>query len=78
MSPRIFTYNRTFAENSVASEEAWEALFPKQKGYFTHPTLAPERSTFSVFHYLHCLVKFQLRARKPLVQTKSSAPVVRR
>jgi hypothetical protein len=26
-----------------------------QGGFFKHPDLAPERSTFAVFHQLHCL-----------------------
>ncbi|KAK1993243.1 hypothetical protein LX36DRAFT_586765, partial [Colletotrichum falcatum] len=34
---------------------AWESLFPKKGGYFTHPTLAPHESVFSVFHQLHCV-----------------------
>jgi hypothetical protein len=51
-----FTYNRTFSENSPESDAAWDTLFPEQAGYFAHPTIAPHRSTFSVFHLLHCLV----------------------
>ncbi|KAK2607952.1 hypothetical protein N8I77_006591 [Diaporthe amygdali] len=50
-----FVYNRTFAESSPKSDGAWDTLFPQQAGYFTHPTIAPHRSTFSVFHLLHCL-----------------------
>lgn len=52
-----FVYNRTFAESSPESDGAWDTLFPQQAGYFTHPTIAPHRSTFSVFHLLHCLVR---------------------
>ena len=55
-SPHVFIYNRTFAEKSDAADNAWSVLFPRQAGYFTHPTVAPNRSTFSVYHYLHCLV----------------------
>jgi hypothetical protein len=51
-----FIYNRTFSEKSPESDAAWDNLFPEQAGYFTHPTIAPHRSTFSVFHLLHCLV----------------------
>ncbi|KAK3390363.1 hypothetical protein B0H63DRAFT_519590 [Podospora didyma] len=54
-SPHVFIYNRTFAEKSDAADAAWSVLFPRQAGYFTHPTVAPHRSTFSVYHYLHCL-----------------------
>ena len=53
----VFKYNRTFGE--VSSNEtirAWEELFPEQGGFFRHPTIAPKRSAFSVFHQLHCLV----------------------
>lgn len=52
-----FIYNRTFGENSLAAAKAWEDLFPQQGGYFRHPVIAPRRATFSVFHYLHCLVR---------------------
>ncbi|KAK0702002.1 hypothetical protein B0T26DRAFT_660122 [Lasiosphaeria miniovina] len=54
-APHVFVYNRTFAEKSAAADAAWSELFPRQAGYFSHPSLAPQRSTFSVFHYLHCL-----------------------
>lgn len=54
--PKVLTYNRTFSENSHKTDAAWESIFPKQGGYFSHPTIAPTRATFSVFHYLHCLV----------------------
>ncbi|KAK1759951.1 hypothetical protein QBC47DRAFT_438289 [Echria macrotheca] len=54
-SPQVFIYNRTFGEKSAVADAAWDILFPKQAGYFSHPELAPQRSTFSVYHYLHCL-----------------------
>jgi hypothetical protein len=53
---RVFRYNRTFAEDTQRSAKAWKSLFPAQNGYFTHPSIAPERSTLSVYHNLHCLV----------------------
>lgn len=54
-----FMYNRTFGEvPSNKSTKAWADLFPTQGGYFIHPTIAPKRSVFSVFHQLHCLVNF--------------------
>ena len=57
-TPLVFRYNRTFGERpSDESHKAWKDLFPEQGGYFRHPTLAPQRSAFSVFHQLHCLVK---------------------
>jgi hypothetical protein len=49
-------YNETFAESSTASNAAWKALIPHRGGFFNHPTIAPQRSVFSVFHELHCLV----------------------
>lgn len=53
----VFRYNRTFGERpSLQSDRAWRNLFPEQNGFFKHPTIAPERSAFSVFHQLHCLV----------------------
>jgi hypothetical protein len=53
----LFRYNRTFGEPpSEVTNAAWESLFPKHGGFFVHPDLAPERSAFSVFHQLHCLV----------------------
>lgn len=54
--PKVLMYNRTFSENSHNTALAWDSIFPKQGGYFSHPTIAPTRATFSVFHYLHCLV----------------------
>ena len=51
-----FRYNRTFAESSKLADEAWDELLPAQNGYFSHPTIAPQRSTLSVYHELHCLV----------------------
>lgn len=55
--PEVFSYNRTFGEApSNASDSAWFSLFPEQGGFFKHPTIAPQRSAFSVFHQLHCLV----------------------
>jgi len=53
---RTFIYNRTFAEGTVRSAKAWNSLFPAENGYFTHPSIAPERSTLSIYHNLHCLV----------------------
>ncbi|TVY87753.1 Oxidase, partial [Lachnellula willkommii] len=50
-----FEYNRTFAEASDSADRAWKDLFPLQNGYFTYPEIAPERSTLSVYHQLHCL-----------------------
>lgn len=54
--PHEFVFNRTFGEDSSAAVKAWEDLFPRQGGYFRHPVITPQRATFSVYHYLHCLV----------------------
>ena len=54
---QVFRYNRTFGEpSSDKTDRAWQELFPEQGGFFKHPTIAPQRSAFSVFHQLHCLV----------------------
>ncbi|KAF2258863.1 hypothetical protein CC78DRAFT_503967 [Lojkania enalia] len=54
--PHVFRYHRLFAEppNST-TDKAWLSLFPTQGGFFKHPVLAPKRSTFAVFHQIHCL-----------------------
>ena len=53
----IFKCNRTFSERpTLNNNKAWDALFPEQGGFFKHPSLAPTRSAFAVFHQLHCLV----------------------
>ncbi|ROW01491.1 hypothetical protein VSDG_02065 [Cytospora chrysosperma] len=54
-SSHLFLYNRTFGENSPAADAAWKDLLPHQGGYFAHPGISPQRATFSVYHYLHCL-----------------------
>lgn len=54
---KIFHYDPRFgAVPSNASNAIWQSIFPAQGGFFKHPTLAPKRSAFSVFHQLHCLV----------------------
>jgi hypothetical protein len=55
--PIQLEYNASFgdAPNPV-TEAAWDNLLPKQGGFFQHPTIAPVRSDFAVFHQLHCLV----------------------
>ena len=57
MSPsQPLRYNRTFGQPpSPESDAAWASLFPKQGGFFRHPSLATERSALAVFHQLHCL-----------------------
>ena len=54
----LFSYNRSYAEKpSNITNGLWYGLFPSQGGFFQHPQLAPQRSAFSVFHQLHCLVR---------------------
>ncbi|KAL6721251.1 hypothetical protein ACLMJK_000353 [Lecanora helva] len=56
VTSRIFHYDRAFGSApSNESDAAWASLFPAQGGFFKHPTLAPHRSAFAVFHQLHCL-----------------------
>ncbi|PVH96581.1 hypothetical protein DM02DRAFT_534913 [Periconia macrospinosa] len=53
---KIFKYNREFSyPPNNTTNAAWGNLFPKDGGFFTHPPAVSERSTFSVFHQLHCL-----------------------
>lgn len=57
----LFKPNFTFAQApSDTTNAAWKSLFPKERGFFTHPELAPHASTFAVFHQLHCLVRFMI------------------
>ncbi|KAH8726601.1 hypothetical protein GQ44DRAFT_738756 [Phaeosphaeriaceae sp. PMI808] len=51
-----FQYNRSFTEKpNATTNAAWKELFPVQGGFFKHPVFATKRSTFAVFHQLHCL-----------------------
>ncbi|KAF2243059.1 hypothetical protein BU26DRAFT_437938, partial [Trematosphaeria pertusa] len=53
---RSFQYESIFAERpNITTDRAWLGSFPTQGGFFKHPQLAPDRSTFAVFHQLHCL-----------------------
>jgi hypothetical protein len=53
---RVFRFDATFVNGtSLDADRAWLDLFPLQGGFFKHPQFAPNRSTFSVFHQLHCL-----------------------
>ena len=55
---RLFHYDERFGSfPSNKSNDAWAEIFPTQGGFFKHPSLAPKRSAFSVFHQLHCLVR---------------------
>jgi hypothetical protein len=55
---KLFKYERIYGEApSTITDARWEALFPRQGGFFKHPNIAPERSALSVFHQLHCLVR---------------------
>ncbi|RAK78073.1 uncharacterized protein BO72DRAFT_507936, partial [Aspergillus fijiensis CBS 313.89] len=54
--PSVFEYNGAFQdERSPLTNDLWEGLFPKRKGFFQHPTIADHRSAFAVYHQLHCL-----------------------
>ncbi|MCJ1326667.1 hypothetical protein MMC10_003332 [Thelotrema lepadinum] len=54
--PHTFRYDRSFSEApSNRTNTAWRQIFPNEGGFFIHETIAPTRSTFSVFHQLHCL-----------------------
>ncbi|PQE21335.1 Tat pathway signal sequence protein [Rutstroemia sp. NJR-2017a WRK4] len=57
--PHTLTYQRPFADDpALRPTDIWDTIFPNNGtvgGYFSHPTIAPQRSTFSAFHQLHCL-----------------------
>ncbi|MCJ1409837.1 hypothetical protein MMC19_003920 [Ptychographa xylographoides] len=73
--PQTFVFNRTFADPpSQATEEAWNEMFPQHGGYFSHPTIAPERSTLSVFHQLHCVVRPSPPLPSPFVRPNPIPP----
>ncbi|KAH8761128.1 hypothetical protein F5883DRAFT_129171 [Diaporthe sp. PMI_573] len=56
LETHTFQYNRSFSyPPSEHTNRAWREIFPAEGGFFVHPTIAPTRSTFSVFHQLHCL-----------------------
>lgn len=57
VKPYKFEMERLFGDKpSNESNAAWERLFPARGGFFNHPTIAPKRSAYAVFHQLHCLV----------------------
>lgn len=54
---KTFRYNGSYGSAPANhTDTAWASLFPVQGGFFKDPQLAPQRSAFSVFHQLHCLV----------------------
>ena len=56
LASKEFVYERLYgSRSSPAVDQAWLHLFPSYGGFFEHPTIAPERSTFSAFHQLHCV-----------------------
>ncbi|KAM0304943.1 hypothetical protein ACHAO8_011334 [Botrytis cinerea] len=59
IEPKTLTYQRPFADDpALQQDDIWDTMFPNngsRGGYFSHPTIAPQRSTFSAFHQLHCL-----------------------
>lgn len=57
-NPFVFEYDPSFQDQqSPLIDEKWRGLFPKREGFFSHPTIAPQRSALAVFHQLHCLVR---------------------
>jgi len=59
IAPKVLLYQRPFADDpALRKDDIWDSMFPNngtKGGYFSHPDIAPTRSTFSVFHQLHCL-----------------------
>ncbi|KAF1849035.1 uncharacterized protein K460DRAFT_428459 [Cucurbitaria berberidis CBS 394.84] len=52
----VWQQNDTFAqEPSAITEKAWADLIPEGRGFVTHPKLAIEMKSVSVFHEIHCL-----------------------
>ncbi|KAI0478577.1 hypothetical protein GGR56DRAFT_328896 [Xylariaceae sp. FL0804] len=82
---RGFDHGRVLIFSYPPSEHtnrAWRDIFPAEGGFFVHPTIAPTRSTFSVFHQLHCLNGLrggywanQLAASKGQKQVDADLPV---
>ena len=57
----VWQQNASFAaEPSPDTEAAWISLMPKGRGFVTHPVLAKEMKSISVFHEIHCLVRFSI------------------
>lgn len=57
--PVTFDYEFNYAEApSNVTNQRWESLFPLNGGFFEHPTVGPDPVAFSVFHQLHCLVRY--------------------
>ena len=57
VKPHKFEMKPVFGDKpSKESNAAWGELFPVRGGFFNHPTIAPKRSAYAVFHQLHCLV----------------------
>jgi len=57
--PQVLEYQRPFADDPKLQDgDIWDGMFPNngsRGGYFSHPDIAPKRSTFSAYHQLHCL-----------------------
>lgn len=78
MISRVFEYDATYGEPSDTSNGIWRSLIPRHGGFFNHPTIAPERSVFSVFHQLHCLVCSPVAPFLPNTQTESQQDGMRK
>lgn len=53
---QVWTYNRTFSNPpSKDTDAAWKSIFPRGRGFFSHPSLHVNISGIAVFHELHCL-----------------------
>ncbi|KAH7412345.1 hypothetical protein DE146DRAFT_642852 [Phaeosphaeria sp. MPI-PUGE-AT-0046c] len=53
---KTLQYNRTFTNPpDNQTNAAWHELYPRRGTFFTHAPEAPQRSTLSVFHQIHCL-----------------------
>jgi len=56
MVKQVWLYNRTFSDPpSAESDAAWMSIFPRGRGFFSHPSLTVNISGVAVFHELHCL-----------------------
>jgi len=54
---QVFRPDGSFVGNpNTSQKKAWESLIPESGGFMKHPSLAPKRSVFAIFHQLHCLV----------------------
>jgi len=67
---QIWHYNQTFSKAPTKeTEAAWLSIFPRGRGFFSHPSLSVNISGVAVFHELHCLSGIRLAYYDALNET---------